>query len=133
MAKTTFKMQHAANIWPTVEQWAVENNYELETPGESTRLYARISKDTNSKISVAISQIGARVEINAWYSDVIQPELKIEATSLYAALPRKEALAEIQELLTALGFLPPNQKKTQHKQNLAFNLGRSIRKLSGKK
>jgi hypothetical protein len=133
MAKTVFKMQYATNIWPAVEQWADGHHYRLEAPGESMRLYARISQDTNSNISVAISQNGGRVEINAWYSDVIRTELKIDATSLYAALPRKEALAEIQALLAALDYRPQNPKKAQNIQKRAFNLGRSIRKLSGKK
>lgn len=126
-------MQHAANIWPTVEQWAVENNYELETLGESARLYARISKDTSSKISVAITQVGADVRASAWYSDALRDELEIDSPSLYSLLPRKEALSEIQGLLAALGDIPPSKTQTKNKQNMAFNLGRSIRKLSGKK
>jgi hypothetical protein len=133
MGKTTFKLQHLANIWPIVEKWAVGNNYKLEAPGETTRLYTRKSTNANTRISVAIAQMGASVEMRAWYSDAIRAELEIDSPSLYAALPRKEARSEIQELLTALGFLPPNKKKSKNKQSLAFDLGRSLRRLSGKK
>ena len=52
-----------------------------------------------------------------------------------ALLVSISASAEIQKLLTALGAIPPNKEKAKKKKtgNTAFNLGRSIRKLSGKK
>jgi hypothetical protein len=133
MAKTSIQLNYAASVWPIVEKWAAENNYVLETPGDTTRLYLRKSKDESATISVSISQAGEVVQIRAWFSDLIRKELAIDSPSLYAALPRKEALSEIQKLLAALGAIPADKPKTKDKQNFAFNLGRSIRKLSGKK
>jgi hypothetical protein len=52
---------------------------------------------------------------------------------LYAALPRKQARSEIRNLLAELGYTPPDKAKKKDGQNFAFNLGRSVRKLSGKK
>ena len=133
MAKTSVQLKYSPSIWPIVEKWAVENNYVLRTPGESTRLYFRKNKEASTKISVDISQVGEDVQIRAWFSDLIRKELEVDSPSLYAALPRKEALSEIQKLLTALGAIPVDQSKKGQKQNLAFSLGRSLRKLSGKK
>lgn len=133
MKKTAIKLNFARSIWPVVEKWAVEHNYKLETPGENPRLYLRKSEDASTKINVAISQVDADVKINAWFSDLVRNELELDSPSLYSALPRKEALSEIQKLLGELGYTPPKKTKTTDKQNFAFNLGRSIRKLSGKK
>ena len=133
MAKTTIKLKYAGSIWPVVENWADENDYALETPGESSRLYLRRSKETSVQIFVAFSQAGDQVQIKSWFSDLIRKELEINSPSLYAALPRKEAFSEIQKLLAALGAVSPRKPKTTGKKNLAFNLGRSIRKISGKK
>ena len=133
MAKTSIRLKYAPNVWPVVENWAGENQYVLEAPAETTRLYIRKSDDKSTKISVAISQTGENVRIRSWYSDLLRKELEIDSPSLYAALPRKEALSEIQKLLEALGAIQPDPTKTKGKQNFAFNLGRSIRKLSGKK
>lgn len=133
MAKTSVHLNYAPSIWPVVKKWAVENNYALETQAESTRLYLRNSKEASAKISVAISQVDKDVQIQAWFSDFVRKELEIDSPSLYAKLPRKEALSEIQKLLAALGTAPPRKAKTTKKGNLAFNFGRSIRKISGKK
>ena len=43
------------------------------------------------------------------FSDLIRKELEIDSASIYAALPRKEAVKEIHNLLTALGTAPPKQ------------------------
>ena len=133
MAKTSIYLNYTSSIWPVVEKWADENNYALETQAESTRLYLRNSKEAAAQIRVAISQVVEDVQIQAWFSDLIRKELEIDSTSLYAALPRKEAFSEIQKLLAALGTVPTRKAKTTKKGNLAFNLGRSIRKISGKK
>ena len=133
MAKTSIRLKSAGSIWSAAEKWAAENHYVLETPGESTRLYLRKNKEARGKISVAISQVDEDVHIKAWFSDLIRDELELDSLSLYSALPRKEALSEIQELAAALGYIPPGKSKTKKKRNIAFNLGRSIRKLSGKK
>lgn len=133
MAKTSIKFKCADSIWPIVEKWAVEKNYVLETPGETSRLYLHKSKDASTQIYVAVSQDGDEVQIKSWFSDLIRKELEIDSPSLYSALPRKEAASQIQELLDALGAIPPRKPKTKGKQNFAFNLGRSIRKISGKK
>ena len=133
MAKTSAQFKYAGNIWPLVEKWAAENNYALGKIGESNRLYLRENIEAGARISVAISQVDENVRVNAWFSDMLRKELEIDSPSLYAALPRKEALAEIQKLLAALGAIPPGKAKTKANQNFAFNLGRSIRKLSGKK
>jgi hypothetical protein len=133
MAKSFFKMQYAASIWPEVEKWAVEHNYTLESPGENPRLYMRKSEDSSTKINVTVSQVDTDVRISAWFSDSIRDELEIDSPSLYSALPRKQALSEIQNLLAELGYTPPDKAKTKDRQNFAFNLGRSIRKFSGKK
>lgn len=133
MAKTSVHLNYASSVWPVVEKWAAENDYVLETHGESARLYLRESKEASAKISVAISQVDAGVKISAWFSDLIRKELAVDSSSLYAALPRKEALSEIQKLLAALGSAPASKAKTTKKSNTAFKLGRSIRKLSGKK
>ncbi len=133
MAKTSVHLNYASSIWPVVEKWAAENHYLLETHGESTRLYLRESKDASATINVAISQVDAGVKISAWFSDLIRKELAIDLSSIYAALPRKEAVSEIQELLAALGSAPASKAKTSKKSNAAFKLGRSLRKLSGKK
>ena len=133
MAKTSVHLNVASSIWPVVEKWAAESNYVLETRGESARLYLRENKAASAKISVAISQVDAGVKISAWFSDLIRKELAVDSSSLYAALPRKEALSEIQKLLAALGAVPASKVKTRKKSNTAFKLGRSIRKLSGKK
>jgi len=131
MAKTCIQVKYAPSIWPIVEKWAVENKYLLEKPGEFTRLYLRTSKEASAKISIEISQIDDDVKIIAWFSDLIRKELEIDSPSLYSALPRKKALSEIQDLLSGLGTIP--HRKPKKKQNMAFNFGRSIRKLSGKK
>jgi hypothetical protein len=137
MTKTAIKLNFARSIWPMVEKWATEHNYQLETPGENPRLYVRKSADSSARINVTVSQIDTDVSINAWFSDAIRAELEIDAPSLYAglyaALPRKRALAEIQNLLAKLGYTPPDKTKKKDGQNFAFNLGRSVRKLSGKK
>ena len=133
MAKTTVHLKHSASIWPIVEKWAEAYKYALETQAESTREYLRNSSEASAQIHVEISQIDASVKIQAWFSDLIRKELEIDSASIYAALPRKEAVGEINNLLTALGTTPPKQPKKTKKQNLAFNLGRSIRKISGKK
>ena len=133
MAKTSVHLNYASSIWPVVEKWAGENYYALETQSESTRRYLRSTKEASAKIRIAISQVNEDVQIQAWFSDLIRKELEIDSTSLYAALPRKEALSEIQKLLVALGTVPTSKAKTTKKRNLAFNLGRSIRKISGKK
>jgi len=133
MTKTAIKLNFAQSIWPVVEKWAVENNYDLETPGENPRLYARKSEDSGARINITVSQIDTDVSINAWFSDAIRDELEIDSPSLYSALPRKQALSEIQNLLAEFGYTPPYKAKKKDQQNFAFNLGRSIRKLSGKK
>ena len=133
MTKTAIKLNFARSIWPAVEKWADEHNYDLETPGENPRRYARKSEDSSARINVTVSQIDTDVSINAWFSDAIRDELEIDAPSLYAAWPRKQAVSEIQNLLAEFGYTPPDKAKKKDGQNFAFNLGRSIRKLSGKK
>jgi hypothetical protein len=133
MTKTSIHLKHGTNIWPLIEAWAGENHYVLENAGDTKRVYLRKSADAGAEIRVAISQSDGIVHIEAWYSDLLRKELAIDSNSLYAALPRKEASAEIQKLLTALGAAPSDKTKTKKKANIAFNLGRSIRKLSGKK
>ena len=133
MSKTSIQIKHSGSIWPVVDDWAFENGFKLETPGDSRRLYVRKGEDSNSKINLAISQVGADVRIDVWFSDAVRSELALDSLSLYSALPRKEALSEVQKLLAELGYIPPGKRKTRDKQNFAFNLGRSIRKLSGKK
>ena len=126
-------MYFARSIWPVLEKWAIEHNYTLETPGENPRLYVRKDEGSSTKINVTVSQVDTDVRISAWFSDSIRAELKIDSPSLYSALPRKQALSEIHNLLAELGYPPPDKAKTKDRQNFAFNLGRSIRKLSGKK
>ena len=133
MAKTTVRLKQPASIWPVVEQWAEAHNYTLETQVESTRTYLRKVADASAQIHLEISQVDMDVKIQAWFSDLIRKELEIDSSSIYAALPRKEAVREINYLLTALGVAPPKQQEKKKKQNLAFNLARSIRKISGKK
>ena len=133
MVKTAFKMQYAANIWPIVAQWAVEHNYDLVTPEEKSRLFVRKCEDSSARINLAISQVETDVSIKAWFSDAIRAELEIDSPSLYSAVPRKQALSEIQNLLVELGYTPSGKAKQKDRQNFAFNLGRSIRKLSNKK
>ena len=98
MAKTSIQLNYAASIWPVVEKWAVENNYKLETPGESARLYVRKSDNASTEVRVNISQDDTNVKINAWFRDSIRDELELDSPSLYSALPRKKALSEIQNL-----------------------------------
>ena len=133
MTKTSIHLTYNPSIWPIVEAWAGENHYALENNGETKRVYFRKSADAGAEIRVAISQATGIVQIEAWYSDLLQKELAIDSNSMYAALPRKEARAEIQNLLAALGAIPSDKTKTEKKGSIAFNLGRSIRKLSGKK
>jgi hypothetical protein len=132
MAKTTVHLKRSASIWLDVEKWAEAYNYTLETQAESTREYLRNSPEASAQIHVEISQVDMDVKIQAWFSDLIRKELEIDSASIYAALPRKEAVGEINNLLTALGTAPPKQQEKKKKRNLAFNLGRSIRKISGK-
>lgn len=133
MTKTVIKLNIAHSIWPAVEKWAVEHNYNLETPGESPRLYVQKSEDSSAKINVMVSQIDTAARISVWFSDSLRDELEIDSPSLYSALPRKQAQSEILNLLTELGYAPPEQAQTKDRQNFAFNLGRSIRKFAGKK
>ena len=133
MAKTTVHLNYPSSIWPIVEKWAGQHNYALETSTESTRLYLRDSEETSAQIHVTLSQADKDVQIQAWFSDLIRKELEIDSPSVYAALPRKEAVSEINNLLAALGALPPKKTKPAKRGSLAFNLGRSIRKISGKK
>ena len=133
MAKTTVHLKHSASIWPIVEKWAEAHSYALEAQAESTREYLRKNADANAQIHLEISQVDTQVKIQAWFSDLIRKELEIDSASIYAALPRKEAVGEINNLLTALGTVPPKQPEKKKKRNLAYNLGRSIRKISGKK
>jgi hypothetical protein len=133
MAKTTVRLKHPASIWPVVEKWAEAHNYTLETQTESTRAYLRRVADASAQIHLEISQVDTEVKIQAWFSDLIRKELEIDSASIYAALPRKEAVGELNNLLAALGTAPPKQQEKKKKRNLAFNLGRSIRKISGKK
>ena len=135
MAKTSIHLKYAPSIWPLVEKWADENKYALKSSGETSRLYQRELGNASTSVNVSISQANDAVQIEAWYSDLLRKEIEIDSLSLYAALPRKEASAEIQKLLAALGAIPPNREKAKKKKtgNTAFNLGRSIRKLSGKK
>jgi len=133
MTKTAIKLNFDNSIWPIVEKWAADHNYDLETPGENRRLYARKSEDSSARINITVSQVDTDVCINAWFSDAIRNELEIDSPSLYSVLPRKQALSEIQNLLAEFGHPPPNKAKKMDGQNFAFNLGRSIRKLSGKK
>jgi hypothetical protein len=133
MAKTSVRWKYADSVWPVVESWAAEHNYQLETTRESTRQYLRKSDDPNVKIRVAISQVDADVQIDTWFRDLIRAELALDSSSLYAALPRKTALSEVQTLLVQLGYVSPAKAKATDPQKLAFNLGRSIRKLTGKK
>jgi len=133
MAKTSVQLKYPANIWPIVEKWAYEHNYVLETPGDSTRLYLRNDQEASAKLYILISQVDEDVQVKTWFSDLIRKELEIDSPSLYSALPRKEALSEIQELFTALGYNLTRKSKTRKKGNMAFNLGRSLRKFSGKK
>jgi hypothetical protein len=133
MTKTAIKLNFARSIWPVIEKWAEDTGYNLETSDENSRLYVRKSEDSNAKIYVTFSQVDADVRIKAWFSDPIRNELKIDSPSLYSALPRKQAVSEIQNLLVMLGHKPPDPTKAKDRQNFAFNLGRSIRKLTGKK
>lgn len=133
MAKTTVQLKYPASIWPIVEKWAETHNYALETQVESTRAYLRTDAEASAQIHLEISQVDTQVKIQAWFSDLIRKELEIDSASIYAALPRKEAVKEIHNLLTALGTTPPKQQEKKKKRNMAFNLGRSIRKISGKK
>ena len=133
MAKTTVQLKYSASIWPVVEKWAEAYNYTLETQAESTREYQRTSPEASAVIHVAVSQVDKDVKIQSWFSDLIRKELEIDSSSIYAALPRKEAVAEVNNLLAALGAVPPKQQEKKKKRNLAYNLGRSIRKISGKK
>lgn len=134
MAKTSVRLQYAANLWPLVEEWAGEHKYILRSSKESTRLFIQEQKETNAKIRVEISQVADAVQIYAWFSDLIRKELALDSASLYASLPRKEAFSEIQKLISMLGNTPVRKAKTAKKnRNIAFNLGRSIRKMSGKK
>jgi hypothetical protein len=133
MAKTIVRLNVSSSIWPVVEQWAGQHNYALETSTESTRLYLRNSEEANAQIHVALSQDDEHVQIQAWFSDLIRKELEIDSSSFYAALPRKEAVSEINNLIATLGVTPPKKAETTQKGSLAFNLGRSIRKISGKK
>ena len=133
MAKTVIQLKYTSSIWPVVEKWAGENNYALENQAESTQAYLRNIQEASAQIHVAISQVDQDVQIQAWFSDLVRKELEVDSSSIYAALPRKEAVSEINNLLIALGAIPPKKTKPAKKRNLAFNLGRSIRKISGKK
>lgn len=133
MGKTTVQLKHSASVWPIVEKWAEAHNYTLETQAESTRVYLQSNVETSTQIHLEISQVYTEVKIQAWFSDLIRKELEIDSSSIYAALPRKEAVGEVNNLLAALGITPPKQQEKKKKRNLAFNLGRSIRKISGKK
>ena len=133
MAKTTVQLKHPTSIWSVVEKWAEAYNYTLETQAESTRKYLRSSSEASATIHLEVSQVGSDIKIQSWFSDLIRKELEIDSSSIYAALPRKEAVAEINNLLTALGAVPPKQQGKKEKRNLAYKFGRSIRKISGKK
>jgi hypothetical protein len=134
MTKTSVKLQPVSNIWPISEEWAAKHQYRLDQGRGSTRLFVQEQKKTNGKISVEITKTADSVHIHAWFSDWIRKELALDATSLYAALPRKEAFLEVQDLIARLGTTPVRKRKTtKRKKNSAFKLGRSIRKLSGKK
>ena len=132
MAKTSIRLKYAPSIWPLVEKWADEHQYSLAAPGKTSRLYLRSLGDENNSINVSISQADDAVHIEAWYSDRLRKEIEIDSLSLYAALPRKEANTEIQTLLAAFGAIPHGKAKKKT-GSTAFNLGRSLRKLSGKK
>jgi hypothetical protein len=132
MAKTSFRLKVGTSIWSVVEKWADENCFELETSDESNRLYLHHDVEADAKISADISQVVEDVHIEVWFSDLIRKELSIDSPSLYAALPRKEAFARIQKLLTKLSSSQPKKQKTAKRDSFAFNLGRSLRKLSGK-
>lgn len=135
MTKTSIRLTYDPGIWPLIETWADENHYTLENTEETNWVYLRKSGDAGAEIRVAISQANGIVQIEAWYGDLLRKELAIDSNSLYAALPRKKAIAEIQKLLAALGAIPPDKTKAKKRKtgNTAFKLGRSIRKLSGKK
>jgi hypothetical protein len=132
MAKTTIVLKKTGKIWPVVENWAEAHDYIQEISDERSCLYHKENKDGGS-IHVGISLSGQDAELSAWYSDRLRKEMEIDTPNPYAALPRKEALAEIKTLLNGLGYDPTKQAKSVKKENLAFKLGRSIRNISGKK
>jgi hypothetical protein len=132
MSKTTITLKNAERIWPVVEKWADAHDYTLDKSEESHRLYHKANKE-GGNIHVEISLTGQDWQLSAWYSDLLRKEMEIDTPNPYAALPRKEALAEIKDLLAGLGYKTTNKAKSKKKEPLAFKLGRSLRNLTGKK
>lgn len=101
-------------VWKFVDEWATEENFEIISNGERSRVYRKIMGPLSPSAHVEISEEDGSVHMEAWLANSgpvralrffkLPPELGVESNGTKAlAVARSVARDRINRLLVKLG------------------------------
>ena len=111
--RTPIAFQSSTNIWPTVEKWAAENGYKLQSEDATGRTYQKGVGFLVAPMMLRLAQDGDQVSGEAWIRAgllvrifalfLLPAEMGIESGGFKGVLPRKIARTAVNKLLAELG------------------------------
>ena len=102
------------DVWRFVDEWAAEENFEIVSSGERSRVYRKILGALSPSAHVEISEGGGTVHLEAWLANSgpvralrffrLPPEVGVESNGTKAlAVARSVARDRINRLFVKLG------------------------------
>ena len=102
------------DVWRFVDEWAAEENFEVVSSGERSRVYRKIMGPLSPSAHVEISESDGTVHLEAWVANSprvralrffrLPPELGVESNGTKAlVVARSVARDRINRLLVKLG------------------------------
>jgi len=112
--KTIREFKVPLDVWKFVDEWAGEENFEVVSSGERTRVYRKIMGPLSPSAHVEISEHDGTVHMKAWMANPghvralrffkIPPELGVESNGTKALnVARSVARDRINRLFVKLG------------------------------
>ena len=112
--RTVREFKVPLDVWKFVDEWATEENFEIISSEERSRLYRKTMGPLSPSAHVEISEKDGSVHLEAWLANsgpvralrlfTLPPEVGVESNGTKAlAVARTVALDRINRLLVKLG------------------------------
>ncbi len=109
---TVLDFSFEGDLWPIVDSWAKETDYNLKESGEARRLYQRGHGVLVAPMMLEITQTGQDVHLEAWIRVsfltrllalfLLPSQMGIESSGFKAVVPRKMARTAVNKLLESV-------------------------------
>ena len=114
--RTELRFSSPTDIWPIVDQWAVENKYKLKGSAGAERVYQKGTGLGVAPMMLKVRSENQETSMEAWVAAnllarifslfILPAEMGIESGGFRAVLPRSIARTAVNKLLAQLGQQP---------------------------